>query len=85
MDTKRLETTSTKITVTVKDIRTQQFIVYDFARLDELKNRRDSKNDNNEIIYFVMLNDTCVYSYLMFRCLANYTEGLNWGKLLTIL
>ena len=85
MDTKRLETTSTKITVTVKDIRTQQFIVYDFASLDELKNRRDSKNDNNEIIYFVMLNDTCVYSYLMFRCLANYTEGLNWGKLLTIL
>lgn len=85
MDTKRLETTSTKITVTVKDIRTQQFIVYDFASLDELKNRRDSKNDNNEVIYFVMLNDTCVYSYLMFRCLANYTEGLNWGKLLTIL
>jgi hypothetical protein len=85
MDTKRLETTSTKITVTVKDIRTQQFLVYDFASLDELKNRRDSKNDNNEIIYFVMLNDTCVYSYLMFRCLANYTEGLNWGKLLTIL
>ena len=85
MDAKRLETTNTKITVTVKDIRTQQFVVYEFASLDELKNRRDSKNDNNEIIYFVMFNDTCVYSYLMFRCLANYTEGLNWGKLLTIM
>lgn len=85
MKVSRLETTTTKITVTVKDVTTKQFVVYEFESIDELKNRTPSKKDNDEVIYFVTVNGASVYSYLMFRCLANYTEGLNWGKLQTIL
>lgn len=85
MKISRLETTQAKITVTVKDKTTDQFVVYEFEGISELKNRPASKKDNDEIIYFVTVNGASVYSYLMFRCLANYTEGLNWGKLQTIL
>ena len=74
MKTSRLETT-----------KTGNFTVYDFESIQEFKSRAAAKDDNDEIIYFVNINGTCVYSYLMFRCLANYTEGLSWGKLLTIM
>ena len=85
MKTSRLETTNTVISVTVKNRKTGQFTVYDFDSLQEFKSRGANKNDDDEVIYFVNINGTCVYSYLMFRCLANYTEGLSWGKLLTIM
>lgn len=85
MKTSRLETTNTVISVTVKNKKTGQFTVYDFESMQEFKSRAAAKNDEDEIIYFVNINGTCVYSYLMFRCLANYTEGLSWGKLLTIM
>lgn len=85
MKTSRLETTNTVISVTVKNRKTGQFTVYDFESMQEFKSRAAVKNDEDEVIYFVNINGTCVYSYLMFRCLANYTEGLSWGKLLTIM
>ena len=85
MKTSRLETTNTVISVTAKNKKTGQFTVYDFESMQEFKSRAAAKNDEDEIIYFVNINGTCVYSYLMFRCLANYTEGLSWGKLLTIM
>jgi len=85
MKTSRLETTNTVISVTVKNRKTGNFTVYDFESIQEFKSRAAAKDDNDEIIYFVNINGTCVYSYLMFRCLANYTEGLSWGKLLTIM
>lgn len=85
MKTSRLETTNTVISVTVKNRKTGNFTVYDFESIQEFKSRAATKDDSDEVIYFVNINGTCVYSYLMFRCLANYTEGLSWGKLLTIM
>ena len=85
MKTSKLETTNTVISVTVKNKKTGVFTVYDFDSIQELKTKANTNTIDDEIIYFVNVNGTCVYSYLMFRCLANYTEGLSWGKLLTIM
>lgn len=73
------------ISITTKNKFTNEFTIYSFESIDDLKQNASIKQDNEEIIYFVEVNGTCVYSYLMFRCIANYTEGLNWAKLITIM
>ncbi len=73
-----------KIEVVVKD-RNGNFVSYKFLGVNELRNTCKSKDDEHETIYFVNINGVCVYSYLIFRCLSNYTEGLNWGKLTTLM
>lgn len=73
------------ISITVKNFKNGKFIVYEFDSVDDFRNTAKTKGESEEIIYFVSVNGTCVYSYLMFRCLANYTEGLNWGKLISLI
>jgi hypothetical protein len=73
------------IKVTVKNNISGNFLVYEFDSVDDLKCNAEMNQEKPETIYFVNVNGTSVYSYLMFRCLANYTEGLNWGKLASLM